>query len=146
MVEAYGSTQTVLCLCRSSVDFRARTRTKADKGGKGKGNDKDTTIRKCNGKKVNSKGKGKKVTDGGPTGIRLKSNCKLSRGNRWHVCYAFTSVPKLSITTSFLTPSERRPPHWHLLDIIDSQVHLVIVDSRSCRIRRLTFSTVIMVK
>ena len=64
--------------------------------------------------------------DGGPTGIRLKSNCKLSRGNRWHVCYAFTSVPKLSIATSFLTPSESLPPLWHLLDIIDSQVHLVI--------------------
>ena len=39
------------------VDFRARTRTRADKGGKGKGNGKDTTIRKCNGKKVNSKGR-----------------------------------------------------------------------------------------
>jgi len=38
------------------VDFRARTRTRADKGGKGKGNGKDTTIRKCNGKKPSPPG------------------------------------------------------------------------------------------
>jgi hypothetical protein len=75
--------------------------------------------------------------DGGPTGIMIKSNWKPSMGNRWNVCYAFTSVPKLFITTSFLSPPESLPPLWHLLDKVvviintiskDINVNLVIIN------------------